>query len=101
MKLKVASERRAVVLLSEIATDMLSPSLWSPSQKTGLTMGGYRRVQSLERVGNTFPEASTLSGQKARQQSGKKAADWLRLVCKLQDGLQCIDSAGFRQAVSE
>jgi hypothetical protein len=85
MKLKVASERRAVVLLSEIATDMLSPSRWSSGQETGSTMGGYRRVQSLECAGNIFPEASTLCGPKAREQSGEKAAGRLRLVCKLQD----------------
>jgi hypothetical protein len=60
MKLKVASTRRPVMLLSEIVADMLSPSLWSSRQQNGSTMDGCRRVQSLECLGGTAPEAGTL-----------------------------------------
>jgi hypothetical protein len=72
MKLKVASVRRPVVFLSDNVADMLSPSLWSSRQSNGSTMDGYRRVQGLENLGDSSPEAGTLYGPKGQKNRAAK-----------------------------
>ncbi|HOG02414.1 MAG TPA: hypothetical protein PLL14_00445, partial [Accumulibacter sp.] len=72
MKLKVASVRRPVVFLSDNVADMLSPSLWSSRHSNGSTMDGYRRVQGLEYLGDSSPEAGTLYGPKGQKTERRK-----------------------------